>query len=215
MAEILSGTLVLNGVNATFKNLALAINRLELTQESYSSHQVRMEDLRVFDDYKTHIAIAGTSDDDLGWSTGGTYGTNVPYVTAGDVKAVTKTRKARLKYMVPMNYVSGQPARFVFFCGMITTVADTSCTLDLSAFKEGSGGLISGGDLVTTAAQSINGGPAGTFAEVNFDLTVASPTLSPGDWLDLLITIASVDAATATAVIPAISKIMFQGATKG
>lgn len=215
MADINSGTLTISGVNAQFRGLSIAFARSELTQESYSSFQVPMEDLRVFDAYQTHIVTAGSTDDDLGWSTGGTYGTDIPYVTAGDVKTVTKTRKARLKYMVPMNYVSGQSARFVFYCGMITTVADTSCTLDLSAYKEGSGGLKSGSDLVTTSATSINAGPAGTFAEVAFDLSVTSPTLAPGDWIDLLITIAAVDAATVTAVIPAISKIMFQGHTKG
>lgn len=208
MADINSGTLVLSGVNAQFKGLALAVARSELTQESYSNFHVNMEDLRIWDAYSTHITTAAS--DDLGWSTGGTYGTNVPYVTAG---TGTATRIARLKYNVPMNYVAGQAARFAFYCGMITAVADTSCTLDLSAYLEGSGGLKSGSDLVTTAATSINGGPAGTFAFVNFDLTVNSPTLSPGDWLDLLITIANTDGAATG--IPAISRIMFQAHTKG
>lgn len=215
MAQINAGTLTLAGVNAQFRDLSISLARTELTQESYSSFRVPMEDLRVWDAYQTHIVTAGSTDDDLGWSTGGTYGTDIPYVTAGDVKTVTKTRKARLKFMVPMNYVAGQAARFSFYCGMITTVADTSCTLDLSAYLEGSGGLKSGSDIVTTSATSINGGPAGTFAYVTFDLSVSSPTLSPGDWLDLLITIAAVDAASGSAVIPAISKIMFQAHSKG
>lgn len=203
---IVAGNLIVNGALP-------AIARTSLTQESYSSFPIEMERARVFDAYSTFIITAGATDDDLGWSTGGTYGVDVPYITAGNVRTVSKTRRARILYQVPMNYVAYQAARIAFYCGMITTVADTSCTIDCEAFKVGTGGLVSGTDLVSTVATTMNGGPAGTFANVNFDLIVTG--LNPGDWLDIRFTIANVDGATVGAVIPAISKIIFQAMSKG
>jgi len=57
-----------------------------------------------------------------------------------------------------------------------------------------------GSDLVTTAATTMN---SLTFAAKAFDVT--STTLGPGDFLDIRISIACNDAATGTAVTPAIA----------
>lgn len=208
MATQLDGDVTITG-GLTIRGALPAITRSSLVQETYSAFAVPLTSLRVFDDFKTAIATPGTSDDDLGFSQG-VFGTGVPYVSAGDVKAVTKTRKARFVYQVPMNYVAGQVARFSLYAGTLTTISDTTTTLDLEVFKQGSNTLITGSDLYVSSAQSIR---SLTFADIQFDLTVTS--LSPGDYLDVLITIASVDAATVTAVTPAIAKIQFQAATKG
>jgi hypothetical protein len=85
---------------------------------------------------------------------------------------------------------------------MLTTVADTSATIDVEAYESAKTTLKTGSDLVTTAAQSIN---SLTFADKAFDLTVTD--LSPGDQLDIRFTVAVVDAATGTAVTAALASV--------
>jgi len=100
--------------------------------------------------------------------------------------------------------------RIVATAGMVTTVADTSCTVDFEVYLCAKTTLASGSDLVTTSATTIN---STSFAAKNFDLTSAG--LSPGDMLDIRISIACTDAATVTAVIPAIAHLALALDIKG
>lgn len=173
--------------------------RASLAQESYCKFGIPIENLRRWDAYEALIATPTA--DDLG-ITAGAFATGVPYVTGGDVKTLTVTRYARGRVQMPTEYVNGQPAKIICNAGMITTVAATSCTLDLVAYKVGANGLISGVDLVSSAAVTIN---SLVFADAEFTLTPA--TLIAGNWIDFRLDISSVDAATGTAVIPAIATI--------
>ncbi len=211
-SSLVDGDLTVNGILAV--RTLPAIARLNLTQESYSNFEVPFVSMRVWDDYKTPIATAGTSDDDLGFNQG-VFGTGTPYISAGDLGTVgAKTRYARFLYQVPMNYVAGQAARFGFLAGIGGTTpqaASSSCTLDFEAFLVGTGNLVSGIDLVSSSATNIN---FTTFLSAAMDLNVT--TLNPGDWLDCRITIACSDASAAAANCrPSIQKAQFQAMTRG
>lgn len=170
--------------------------RASLLQEDFAPHAVPVAELRIWDAVQTPITTPVS--DDLGL-TAGTWGTGTTYVTAGDLKAAgATTRRLRFRYQLPQEYVAGQSVRIRFPSGMVTTAADGSCTIDCEAFKEARTTLVTGSDLVGTAAQSIN---STTFANKDFDLTAT--TLSPGDWLDVRVSITCTDSATVTAVIPA------------
>jgi hypothetical protein len=185
-----------------------AYSRSELTQENEAPYGINPVLWRVHDAIGTALGTAGT--DDLG-ITAGTYGTGSVYLTAGDVKALgATTRYARALFQLPPEYVAGETVLFAVNAGMLTTVADVSCTVDLQAYKLGLDSLITGSDLVSTAATTIN---SLTFAEKEFTLTATS--LSPGDWLDLRLAIISNDAATGTAVTPAIAAAGFKLDIKG
>lgn len=145
---------------------------------------------------------AAGANDDLGFYAG-TWATKNLYVGAGDVKTQSGTRRARFQVALPENYVAGQPVTITLAAGMITTIADGSCTVDVEAYLVGRTTSKSGSDLVTTAAIDINVDT--TFADRDFALT--STALQPGDVLDVRVSIAYADTATGTAVDPAIAAI--------
>ncbi len=144
------------------------------------------------------VFLVPISPDDLAF-TSGAFGTGTPYITTGDVKNTTITRYCRFMVQLPPEYVAGETIELRFSAGMLTTVASSVATIDCEAYKSNRDTTKTGSDLVSTAAQSIN---SLTFA--NKDFVVTSTSLSPGDWLDVRVTIAVTDSATATAVTAAI-----------
>lgn len=127
--------------------------------------------------------------------TTGTFGTGVPTVQTGDVKASTTSRSARMLISIPGEWMTGESLSLAAMAGMLTSISDNLATIDFQAYKVGDDSLKSGSDLVNVAAQSIN---SLSFAQKTF--TLDTSTLSPGDWIDLQVTIAVTDAATVTAV---------------
>ncbi len=156
--------------------------------------------LRIWDAYATNLTATANTDD-LGL-VGGTFGTAPPLVQAGDVRVLgATTRYARVQVIVPECYVAAETLTINISAGMKTTVADSSCTLDVEAYRLDKLSGISA-DLVTTAAMTMN---SLTFSTKLFVVNAAS--LSAGDVLDVRITIASNDAASAGAVIPTLAAI--------
>jgi len=148
-----------------------------------------------------------SSSDDLGWYAG-TWLTNAPLIRTADVKTTSPTLRARAQVELPAEYEPGGEITLRAFCGMVTTVADGSATIDFEAARVA--GATTGSDLVTTAAVTIN---SLTFANKDF---VVTPTgLIAGDKLDIRVTIAVVDAAGATAVIAAIAKTQLLCVVRG
>lgn len=176
------------------------IDRTELVQSDNFVFPIPFTDFRVHDALQT--PLPGTSaTDDLGLY-GGTYGTSQPLIRTYDVKTVGATSLyARALVPLPESYVAGQTVTLRLGCGMVTTVADVSCTIDAQAFRIGKDNTL-GADLVTTAAMTMN---SVTFSNKSFTINPAS--LAAGDVLDLRLTIAVNDAATGTAVIAAIAGI--------
>lgn len=173
--------------------------RSELKQEDLVAYPAPLASCFVHDSGQPLPASA--SADDLAFLPG-THGTSNPQLSAGDCKVATVTRKARFVVTLPPEYVEQETVRLRVAAGMLTTESDGSCTVDLAAYKLGRNSLVTGSDLVTTVAQSMN---SDTFGDIDFVVNASS--LSPSDQLDVLVTIACTDAATATPVIPTVASI--------
>lgn len=207
MADVINGDLIVNGaitanqINAPIPSLG------NLPTQGGSVFTIPLTTLRQSTDFAT--VLSGTpSGSDLGIITG-TFGTTQPYVRTSDAKTTTVTQRCRALVQFPFNYVAGQTAALRAACGMLTTVSDTTATIDMEAYlldrttSEAT-------DLVTTSATSIN---SLTFSNRDFSLT--SSSLSPGSLLDVRVTIAITDAATVGSVYGAISALELVCTTRG
>ena len=184
------------------------ISRTEQVQSEQQIYAVLPTQWRVWDAFST-VLPAASATDDLGLYAGA-FATGCPNVQTGDVKATSVTRYARTVWQVPLEFVTGQRITLTAKAGMITTVAATSATIDFEVYKMGENALVSGTDICATAAQSIN---SLTFASMSFTLTTS--TIVPGDLLDIRMTIATVDPATATAVIASLGSLKMLTDIKG
>jgi len=179
----------------------------KIAQRVLAESVIPLTQARVWDAVQTNIPATPASDD-LGIITG-TWGTNPVRITAGDVKALgSTTRRLYLAIPIPANYEDGQTIQLRIRAKMETTVADTSCTIDAEAYVGSDGAL--GSDLVTTPATSMN-----RLSAANYDFTINATGVDPGDLLEVRLSIASNDAATATAVTPAIYSVSLLCDTRG
>jgi hypothetical protein len=179
----------------------------KLAQRVLAESIIPLTQARTWDSVAVNLPAAATSDD-LGLVSG-TFGTNPARITAGDVKALgPTTRRLYLAIPIPANYEDGQTIQLQIRAKMETTVADVSCTIDAEAYV-GADGTV-GSDLVTTAAQSMN-----SLSAAAYTFTINATGVDPGDLLEVRLSIASNDAATATAVTPAIYSIALLCDTRG
>jgi len=133
----------------------------------------------------------------------GTYGTNSAKLSAGDCKALgATTRRARVRFDMPDNYVAAGNVTLRASVGMETTVADTSCTFLIQARKLDRVGGVGSELPASSTPVTMN---SVTFSDKSFALTASG--LLPGDQLDIQLTIVCTDAATATAVKPTIASL--------
>jgi hypothetical protein len=191
-------------VTGTFKaqqmELTSGLNRQYLLREDLAEYTIDLGNAKIWDSGQPLSATPAS--DDLGLIAG-TWATSNTYLSAGDLKAAgATTRRCRIIAQLPPEYDAGQDVVIRLAAGMLTTVADTTCTVDAEAYLVGRTTLKSGSDLVTTSATSIN---SLTFAEKSFTVTAGS--LSAGDILDIRISITCTDAATGTAVTPTIAAV--------
>lgn len=192
---VVAGNIRLNGTlsPAVSKANILALAELQ-------AFPIPLTDFRVWDAMQT--VLPGTpATDDLGL-VGGTFGTATPSLRTEDLKTAGATNnRARVLVQLPWEYVAASSVTLRFKAGMITTVADTTATLDCEVYKlQDDPDDAIGSDLVTTAATTMN---SLVFANIDFALTTSG--LSPGDILDVRITTAVNDGAGATAVIAGIT----------
>ena len=179
----------------------------KIAQRVLAESVISLTQARVWDAVQTNLPATPASDD-LGIITG-TWGTNPVRITAGDVKALgSTTRRLYLAIPIPSNYEDGQTIQLRIRAKMETTVADNSCTIDAEAYVGSDGAL--GSDLVTTSATSMN-----SLSAANYDFTINATGVDPGDLLEVRLSIASNDAATATAVTPAIYSVSLLCDTRG
>jgi hypothetical protein len=122
-------------------------------------------------------------------------------VQTGDCKTLTATRYARFMVRLPAEYDNAGTVTLRASAGMVTTVASTTATIDFEVYESNKTTGI-GSDLCATAATTIN---SLTFGDKDFSITSAG--LVAGDLLDVRVSIAVVDGATATAVIGAIGSL--------
>ena len=141
-------------------------------------------------EYQTFLAGADQATDDLSL-VGGTFGTNAPSLQTDDFGGNLQADPyyARGEIQLPAEYVAGQSIEIRFHAGMLTTVADQSCTVDVDVYKSDEDST-STGDLCDDAAVSDNMNSL-VFADIDF--TIAPATLSPGDLLDVRIKVTADD----------------------
>lgn len=164
-----------------------------LQQVSDGVFHVPLEGFRIYDG--AHDLLPGTAaGDDLALITG-THGTDGLYLETADGKAGNNTWYARQQIRVPQDWDAAQSLTLAIYGGMNTTISDNTATVDFSVFKMNRAGSISGSELVTDSAKDIN---SLTAAEQTF--AIDPTTLSAGDLLDVLLSVAINDTATATAV---------------
>ena len=118
------------------------------------------------------------------------------------------TRRIYFSVPIPANYEDGETIQIRVRAKMETTLADVSCTVDLEAYVGSSGAV--GSDLVTTSAQSMN-----SLTAANYDFTLSGSGVNPGDLIECRLSIACNDAASATAVTPAVYKVSLLCDTRG
>ena len=185
-----------------------AIARTKLAQDTVQPYTLPLTQFRTWDALATNLPGTAATDD-LALDNA-TFGTGSPHLTAGDLKAAGATsRYARAHVVIPMEYDDGETCNLRVHAGMLTTVADTTCTVDVECYRSDEETGISA-DLCTTAATTMN---SLTFADVDFTLTPT--TFVSGDTLDIRITIACNDAATGTAVEPVIGAVQLLCDVKG
>ena len=183
------------------------IAKSKLAQQDNDLIAVPLTDLRVHDALSSLLPATAAADD-LGLVSG-TYGTDSPLLKTSDAKATTVTQYARVLVPIDDLWVTGETYQVRIIAGMDTTISDGTATVDLQAFVPDGDGAV-GTDICATAAQSIN-----SLTTANFDFTITTTSLTDGDILDLRITVAITDAATATAVYGQIYGIQIMRDTKG
>lgn len=132
----------------------------------------------------------------------GTFATGLPYIGTGDVKNTSPTRYARIQFALPVEFVDYSNITIRAAAGMLTTVANTSATIDFECYLSNGDTTKSGSDLVSTSATSIN---SLTFGNKDFVLTALTP--ARGSVLDIRMTIATVDGQNVVAVIAAVAQV--------
>jgi len=200
------GTLDVSPGTLTLKDGQIA--RAKLTQEDLVAFGVPLTDLRTWDDLTAFLPATAASDD-LALIDGAVWGTDAPTVQTSDAKATTVTQRARVQRALEHNYTLGETLQVRIRGGMITTISDTTATVDLEVYVGGGDGAV-GADLCSTAAQSIN-----SLTKANKDFTISTGSLARGDVLDCRVTIAVTDGATGTAVIGEISVVQVLQDIKG
>lgn len=216
MVQIVSGETLTNRGTIDSQSGAVILRddsllRTKLVQENLVPYGVPLNAGRVWDAPGSALPAAAAADD-LGLIPG-TWGTDGLMIQSSDRKAgAGATQYARVLVPVPAEYMAGQTVQLRVVGGMVTTVSDGTATVDLECYLSTTGGDV-GSDLCATAAASINALLSGTPTTVDF--TITSTSLVPGDLLDCRLAVAVTDAATATAVIGAISRIALLCDIKG
>lgn len=184
-----------------------SIEPSKLGQKVLAEYVVPVEAFKTWNAVATNLPAAA-ADDDLGLVTG-TWLTNPVRITAGECKNLgATTRRAYFSIPIPPNYDDGETIQVRIRAAMETTLASTSCTVDLEAVV-GSSGTPSA-DLVTTAAQSMN-----SLTAANFDFAINAASVDPGQLLECRLSITCNDTATATSVTPAVYKVSLLADTRG
>jgi len=177
------------------------LSRSSLEQDDAQTYQVPLTSAKVWDAVQSALPSAGAADD-LGLETG-TWGTDAPHISTGDLKAAgATTRYCLFELRLPPEYVEGETATLRISAGMETNVADTTATVDVEAYLVDRESLVDGSDLCTTAATSCN---SLTFDDLDYTLTTTN--LDPGDTILVRVAVAVNDAATGTAVIATIGAV--------
>jgi hypothetical protein len=203
-----SMTLPASSVTNASLHADAAVARSKLAQDDLKPYPIPSMYWRVWDNLAA-LLPATSSADDLGLYPG-TWGTTPWMLRSADVKTTTVTLRAATEIVLPAEYVDGQTVTIRLRAGFITTICDGAGTIDVELYEKAGTGASVGSDLITTAATSFK---STTFA--NYDFAVTASGLAAGDVLQMRLTMAITDTATATAVIGAIEQVSVLADVKG
>ena len=175
---------------------AIGSTRLTWAQEDLKPYPIVISKFRVWDAPST-VQPASASSDDLG-VIAGTFGSSAPILKTSSAKNTTIGQKTRFQFEVPPEYVPGETITLRVNAGMMTSVANTSCTLDAEVVRQAEPST----DICATNAQSIN-----SLTAVNKDFTITPTYVVVGDILDVVLTIAATDSQNSVEVYGAINSV--------
>jgi hypothetical protein len=182
----------------------------QMRQRVLQPFPVNWADFRVWDAQTSNPVAVPASDDLALLPAAFTASGASTLISAGDCKNLgATTRRVAFFMAVPAEYDDGETIQIRIRAFMSTTVASTSCTVDLEAFIVGSSSTV-GSDLVTTAATTMN-----SLTASDKDFTIDAASVNPGDLLLCRLTIVCNDTATATAVTPTVSSVVLLCDTRG
>jgi hypothetical protein len=176
------------------------IARSKLAQDALKCYTIPIHAFRMWDMMGSLLPVTTASNDDMA-IVNGTAGTDVPTLQGVDFGLTTSDEKCGFEFCLPAEYDAGQSVTLRVRAAILTTVADTSLTLDANCYKSNRDGL-AGADIVATGAQNIN-----FLAPANYDFTITPTGLTAGDRLLFVLTFAGVDGGNAGVMIPEISQV--------
>ena len=165
------------------------ITRAKMAQVAGAVFPIPLASLRVWNTWQP-LPAAATADD-LG-AIAGTWATDVPHVESSDSGATSVTQYLGFEFTLPDDYDEAETLTLRIPAKM-RVVADTTATVDVSAYLSDGNAAVSGGDLIATAATTINSADWG-----NKDFTITATSRAPGDRIVFRVVVAIVDGATAT-----------------
>ena len=171
-----------------------------LSQAALQEFPIPLTQWRVWDAVQTNLP--GTAADDDLALVGGTWASSSPSIQSVDFGGTSTEAFARAFIQLPWEYEAAQSVAIRIHAGM-RVIADATSELDLVCYKVDEELGISA-DLCATTIQDMN---SAVYAD--FDFTITSAALSPGDILDVRIEIDGTDAGNAAANITGVI-----GATK-
>ena len=140
---------------------------------------------RVWNALETNLPGTAAADDLA--LVGGTFGSASPSIQTDDFGGSSIDKKARAQIPLPWEYIVGETVTLRFHAGMLTTVAESACELDVECYETDEETGVSG-DICTTGATSIN-----SLIFEDKDFVITPTALSPGDLLDVRISIIASD----------------------
>ena len=164
-----------------------------------SVNAIDLTRMRVWDAMATNLPGTAAADD-MALITG-TLGTDAPTLQGVDFGGTSTDEKCAFLFPLPANYSPGGAVTVRVRGGMVTSIADTTCTVDVECYKQDGDGAV-GSDICTTAAQSIR-----SLTPANCDFTITPTGLVPGDILMIRLAFAGSDVANAAVLIPEIQKV--------
>lgn len=193
-------SLSINGT-VTASRFSGPMTRSNIDSDSGSVIEIPLHGWRIWDNVAANLGATPTSTDDLAYNAG-VYGTGIEYLATKDYNGAAVgavIHYARQRITLPFNYVAYSSVSIRLCGGMLLAVASVSGTALVEAYVCARSKLVSGSNLVTTAATTIN---SLTFADTDFALT--SSALVAGTVLDLRVRI-TMESVTATSHFGAIS----------
>lgn len=161
------------------------LTRTEFETEENVPYRIPITSCRVHDAMDTVLPNAAAADD-MGLITG-TPGTNALLLQSVDFGGTTSDEKCAFEFVLPAEYQAGESITVKIRAGAITTLPDTSSTIDVECWPVAADGTV-GADICATAAQSIR---SLTMADKSFVIT--STGLVAGDLLIIRLSFAGSD----------------------